>query len=199
MLRVLTQNWWAVALRGLAAVLFGVAAIIWPGITVGVLVAFFGAYALVNGVFAIISAFQGADQNRWWHVLEGVLSILIGVIAWVWPGLTALTLLYFIAAWAIVTGVLAIIASIQLRKQIENEWLLGLSGLASVVFGVIAFVAPGDGALALIWLIGAYAIFFGVLLIAFGFRLRSVGQRLEQVAEGRKQAPGGRGGAAMRA
>jgi uncharacterized membrane protein HdeD (DUF308 family) len=196
MIEALTRNWWAVALRGLAAVLFGLMAIIWPDITVGVLVALFGAFALVGGAFTIIAAFQGDTSDRWWYVADGMLSILIGVIAWVWPGLTALSLLAFVAVWAIVTGVLEMVAAFRLRKVLANEWLLGLGGLASVVFGAIIVIAPGDGAIALIWLIGSYAILFGVLLIALGFRLRAIGRQIEG------SAPGGRtfsGGETMRA
>jgi len=190
MFKVLTQNWWLVALRGVAALLFGVMAIAWPDITVGVLVALFGAYALVDGVFTIIAAFQGESTDRLWHVLGGVLGIIVGVVAWVWPGLTALSLLYFIASWAVITGVLEIIAAIQFRKELPNEWLLGLGGLASVVFGLILFVRPGDGALAILWLLGGYAIFFGVLTIALGFRLRAAGKQDEPSVRGGKSVSG---------
>lgn len=191
MLKALTRYWWLVALRGLTAVLFGVMAIVWPDITVGVLVALFGAYALVDGVFTIVAAFQGTTTDRWWHVLEGALGIAVGVIAWVWPGLTALSLLYFIAAWAILTGVLEMVAAVQFRKELENEWLLGLSGLASVAFGAVLFIWPGDGAVALVWLIGVYAIAYGVLTIAFGFRLGAAGKDLDQVMRGGERFSGG--------
>jgi len=176
MLNEVARYWWVVALRGLAAVLFGIAAFAWPEITLTVLVLMFGAYAVVDGVFALIYAFGSGTPFHGLRAVEGLAGIVMGVIALVWPGITALALLYLIAAWAVVTGILEIIAAIDLRKVIDNEWLLGLGGLASVAFGVILALQPNAGALALIWLIGAYAIFFGVLLIALGFRLRGVGR-----------------------
>lgn len=172
MLDVLARNWWMLALRGVFAILFGLLAIIWPDLTVGVLVAFFGAYALVDGVFAIAAALRGADNDRWVHVAEGVLGILVGVIAWLYPGLTALSLLYFIAAWALITGVIEIVAAIRLRRQISNEWLLILAGVLSVLFGILLIFRPRDSALALVTVIGIYAILFGVTLIGLALRLR---------------------------
>jgi uncharacterized membrane protein HdeD (DUF308 family) len=174
MIEVLARNWWAVALRGVAAVLFGVVAIVWPDITVGVLVAFFGAYALVDGVFAILAAFRATDTDRWWHVAEGVLGILVGLIAWVYPGLTALSLLYFIAAWALVTGVLEIVAAVRLRRHIQGEVWLALSGVLSVLLGILLILRPRDSALALVTVIGIYAIIFGVILVVLGLRLRGL-------------------------
>jgi uncharacterized membrane protein HdeD (DUF308 family) len=175
---VLARNWWAIALRGLLAVLFGLAAFFWPGISLVVLVALFGAYALVDGIFAIVSAFKTKD---WWPLLlEGAAGIAAGALTFLWPGITALALVYVIAAWAIVTGIFEIIAAVRLRKEIENEWLLGLGGLASVVLGVIMIAAPGAGALGLVWAIGAYALVFGVTLIALGFRLRGLKERAER-------------------
>jgi uncharacterized membrane protein HdeD (DUF308 family) len=170
----LARNWWAVALRGALAVLFGLVALIWPGITLGALVLLFGAYALVDGIFAFVAAFRAADRRRqWWpFVLEGLVGVAAGVIAVVWPGLTAVALVYLIAAWAVVTGVFEIVAAVRLRRAITNEWLLGLGGALSVLVGLALLVFPGAGALALVWLIGAYALAFGVLLIALGFRLR---------------------------
>ena len=162
------------AIRGVAAILFGIAAFVWPGITLAALVLLFGAYALVDGIFAVIAGVAARrEQERWWMmILEGVAGIVIGVLTFLYPGITALVLLYFIAAWSIVTGAFEIAAAIRLRKEIEGEWLLGLAGLASVIFGVLLVVLPGPGALALIWLIGSYAIVFGVLLLALAFRLR---------------------------
>jgi uncharacterized membrane protein HdeD (DUF308 family) len=174
MIEALARNWWMMALRGAAAILFGILAIVWPDITVGVLVAFFGAFALVNGIFAIVEAFQADDTDRWWHVAEGVLSILVGVVAWVWPDLTALSLLYFIAAWALVTGVIEIIAAIQLRKQITNEWMLIIGGVLSVLFGILLLFRPRESAIALVVVIGIYAIIFGAILLILAFRLRGL-------------------------
>lgn len=185
MIREITQNWWAIALRGLVAVLFGIGAFAWPGITLVALVLLFGAYAFVDGVFTLVYALTGHSGVRGLLALEGVVGIGAGIATLVWPGITALVLLYLIAAWAIVTGVLEVVAAIDFRKVIENEWLMILGGIASVAFGVILVVAPGAGALAMIWLIGAYAIVGGILLIALGFRLRGLGQDLEKLAGGK--------------
>lgn len=177
LINALARNWWMVLLRGIVAIVFGVAAIAWPDLTVGVLVALFGAYALVDGIFTIVAAFQAQDSDRLLHIAEGALGIIIGLIAWVYPGLTALSLLYFIAAWALITGVIEIIAAIRLRRQIDNEWFLILSGAISVIFGLLLIVRPRDSALALVTVIGIFAIVFGVLLIAFSFRLRGMQDR----------------------
>ncbi|HZQ98140.1 MAG TPA: HdeD family acid-resistance protein [Chloroflexota bacterium] len=178
MVERLSRYWWLFALRGLLAVLFGVALIVWPGIGLGILVLLFGAYALVDGVFAMVHAFGSNDvRHRWAHVIEGIVGIAAGVVTFAWPGITALVLLYVIAAWAIVTGVLELIAAFRLRAHIENELWLGLGGVLSILFGLFLFVAPGAGALAVIWIIAAYAILFGITLIALAFRLRGVGSR----------------------
>ena len=176
MLRTLGRNWWALALRGVAAILLGILAFAWPGITLFVLVLFFGAYMLVDGIFAIVAAVRAAgEEDRWWLLLiEGILGVLAGLVAFFWPGLTALALLYFIAAWAIVTGIMEIVAAVRLRQEIEGEWALGLSGLLSVIFGVLLVVLPAPaGLLSLVWLIGAYAVATGVLLLILAFRVRS--------------------------
>jgi len=191
MFREITSYWWAVALRGLVAVLFAIAAFVWPQITLTALVLLFGIYALVDGFFNLVYAFGSDTQLRWLVAVEGLAGIAVGIIALVWPGTAALALLYLIAAWAVVTGVLEIVAAIQLRQVIENEWLLGLGGLASVAFGVILALQPSAGALAMIWLIGAYALVFGVLLIALGFRLRSLGQQVDERAQGGRRSTGG--------
>jgi len=178
-LEMVTRNWWMFLVRGVLAILFGVVAWVWPDLTVTVLVILFGAYALVDGVFAIIAAIVAGGEGRWLPLLlAGVAGIGIGVITFLWPDVTALALMYLIAAWAIVLGVLQIVAAIQLRSVLENEWALGLAGLASVIFGAIVAIFPGDGAIALIWVIGIFAILFGVLLIALAFRLRRLGEAL---------------------
>ena len=170
----LHRHWWLVALRGLLSVIFGILAWIWPGPTVLALVLLWGAFAIADGVIALITAFRVRDSGRplWPLILIGVAGVIAGLAAVAWPGVTALVLLMFIAAWAIVIGVLQIVTAIRIRKEIHNEWLLGLAGALSIVFGVLMVAAPGAGALAMIWVIGAYAVFFGALLIAAGFRLR---------------------------
>lgn len=175
MLETLTRHWWVLAIRGGAAVIFGLLAFIWPGITVLALVLLFGAYALVDGVLALYAALAGrpwAEGRRGWLALEGVAGVLAAIGAVVWPGMTALVLLYLIAAWAVVTGVAEIGAAIRLRRDIQGEWLMALSGLLSIVFGLLAFFFPGAGAVAVVWLIATYAIFFGAVLEGLAFRLR---------------------------
>jgi uncharacterized membrane protein HdeD (DUF308 family) len=176
---MLTRSWSALAVRGVLAIIFGFLVFTWPGITLGVLVLFFGANALIDGVIALVAAFRGsASGGRWWGMLlQGILGIATGIITFLWPGLTALVLLYLIAAWAIVIGVFEIIAAIRLREEIRGEWLLGLRGVLAIVFGVILFANPGAGALALVWLIGSFAVAFGVLELILAFRLRAHHQR----------------------
>ncbi len=180
MLATLAQNWWAVVLRGVSAVVFGVFAFIWPGLTLAALVLLYGAYALVEGVFAVAAAVANRRSGAfpWGILLAGLAGIAVGVMTFIWPGLTTLVLLYFIAAWAIVRGIFEIVAAVQLRKEIENEWLLGLSGLLSILLGLFLVMAPGAGILAVLWWVGATAIVFGILTIILGFRLRKVKDQL---------------------
>jgi uncharacterized membrane protein HdeD (DUF308 family) len=175
-LPLLARNWWALALRGLAAILFGILAFAWPAITLFVLVIFFGAYMLVDGIFAIVAAVRAAgEEARWWLLLvEGILGVVAGLVAFFWPGLTALALLYLIAAWAIVTGIMEIVGAIRLRQEMVGEWALILGGALSVLFGVLLVAIPARaGLLSLTWLIGAYAVAFGVLLVILAFRVRN--------------------------
>jgi uncharacterized membrane protein HdeD (DUF308 family) len=175
-LALLAKNWWLVALRGIAAILFGVLAAIVPGLTLALLVMLFGAYALIEGGFNVVAAVRGATGGRaWWALLlEGLVSLAAGVVAFIMPGLTALALVYLIAAWAIVTGILEIAVAVRLRKHITGEWWLALSGVLSIAFGVLVSLFPGAGALAMVLWIGAYSIIFGILLLAVAFKLRSV-------------------------
>jgi len=171
---LLARNWWLLALRGLAGVLFGILAFVWPAITLFVLVYLFGAFALVNGICSLVLAWYAPRGYPRFGalILGGILSIAAGLIAFFLPGITALGLLIMIAAWAIVIGVIEIFAAVQLREVIRNEWLLILAGIASVVFGVVLLLYPTAGALVLIWWIGAYALVFGILLMILAFRLR---------------------------
>src|ERR1022692_4435784 len=165
----LGRNWGWIVLRGATAVLFGFLALARPGITLAALVFMWGAYAIVDGILAMVSAWQIRDQNHgrplWSLFVVGALGIAAGVVTYRSPGLTALVLLMVIASWAIGVGVLQVVAAIRLRKEIEGEWALGLSGLLSIGFGILAALHPGAGALAVLWMIGGYAIAFGVLLI----------------------------------
>ena len=183
MLAFWARNWWMVALRGLAAIVFGVMALVWPGITLTALVLLFVAYAVMDGIVTVVTAVSEHETyERWWvMLLQGLLGVVAGVVAFVWPGITTLVLLYLIAAWAVVMGVLTVVAAIQLRKELEGEWLLICSGILSVLFGLILMVRPGAGAVAIAWFIGAYAIFLGVLLIVFAFRLRELDKNIQSM------------------
>ena len=173
MVHALAKNWWLLLLRGIAAIIFGLLAFAWPGLTLLTLILFYGAFALVDGVLAIAAAITGGvPGSRWWLAIVGLLGIAAGLLTFLTPGLTALVLLFFIAGWAIVTGVFEIIGAIKLRKEIDNEWLLILGGIISVLFGVGMMLAPGAGALALVWVIGAYSVVMGVIFVALAFRLR---------------------------
>lgn len=175
-MNALARNWWAVVLRGVIALAFGVIAFFYPPSTLAALVLLFGAYALVDGVFAFIAAVRAAARHERWGalILEAISGVAAGVLTFVWPAMTALVLLYVIAVWAIITGVFEVVAAVRLRKEIQGEWMLGLSGIASVVFGVLLIVSPGSGALVVVWIIGIYAMLFGVLLIGLGLRLRGM-------------------------
>ncbi len=175
---MLADRWWVLVLRGAAAVIFGILTFIAPGASVFALVALFGAYAIVNGVLLLAAtASVPAGVPRWgWLLFESIASIVAGVLTFIWPAITALVLLYLIAAWAIVTGVGQVIAAVRLRETIRHEWLLGLMGVLSIAFGVLLAVFPGAGALAVVIWIGAYALVFGALLVALGLRLRSWGR-----------------------
>ena len=176
----LERNWWLPLVRGIAAILFGIAAFVWPGLTVSVLVLLFGAYVLVDGAIGIVDSIRYRHRIANWGfwLLEGVLGVAVGALTLFMPGVTALVLLMFIAAWAIVGGILRIVAAIQLRKRIEGEWLLILSGVLSVLFGGLLVAIPAVGILSLVWLIGIWAVLFGAVLIALAFRLRRAGKDL---------------------
>jgi uncharacterized membrane protein HdeD (DUF308 family) len=188
---LMARAWWVLLLRGALAVLFGIAALVWPEVTLKALVFLFGAYAIADGLFELaisiggrqVAASLGASTamtsgERIWLALEGAVGIAVGVIAFIWPEITALVLLWLIAFWAILTGVLEIVMAIRLRKQIDNEWWLVVAGAASVVFGLILMLRPGEGAIAVVWLIGIYALVFGAIMIALGLRLRGAARSL---------------------
>jgi uncharacterized membrane protein HdeD (DUF308 family) len=174
LLEQLGRNWGWIALRGVAAVIFGVLAFAWPGATIFVLVLLWGAYALVEGVLALIAAFRIRDGGRpmWTFVVIGILGVAAGIVAFVWPGITALALLTLIAVWAFFMGIFQIVAAVRLRKEIRHEWLLGLSGALSLVFGAVLLARPVEGLVAIVWVVAAYAIVFGILLLVLAFRLK---------------------------
>ncbi|BFU45727.1 HdeD family acid-resistance protein [Krasilnikovia sp. MM14-A1004] len=176
MVEMLSRYWWAVVLRGIAAILFGVVTLVWPGPTVFALVLLFGAYALVDGVFTLASVLGRNHDgvrtgSRSWLIVQGIAAVLMGILTFVWPGVTTLVLLWLIAAWALITGVLQVVAAVLLRREMRHEWLLALSGMLSVAFGILLIVWPAAGALAILTLIGAYAILFGIALAVLGVRL----------------------------
>jgi uncharacterized membrane protein HdeD (DUF308 family) len=173
LLQALARNWWLLLLRGVGAILFGVLTFVWPGISLTALILMYGVFALADGVFSVAAAVMGgAPAPRWWLALVGLLGIAVGILTFVMPGVTAIVLLMFIAGWAIVTGVLQIIGAIRLRKEIDNEWMLILLGALSVLFGLYVVIFPGAGALAIVWVIGIYAILAGLMMVGFALRLR---------------------------
>jgi len=171
---MLARRWWILAIRGAAAILFGLLTFVAPASSLYALIILFGAYAIVDGAFDIGLAFRGTHAGKHWGslIFQGVISIAAGVLTFMWPKMSALVLLLVIAAWAVITGASALAAAVRLRKHIQGEWMLGLAGLLSIAFGLLLFVYPGPGALAVIIWIGADAILHGALLLALAFRLR---------------------------
>lgn len=179
MIERFSAHWWVFALRGVAAILFGLIALFNPEITIYVLVLIFGAYALVDGVFAIGVSIRGshADQ-RWWILLtEGIASLVVGVVSFLNPNITAFVFAYLLAAWAILTGVFAIISAVQMRTHLPDEWMWIVSGVISIAFGIAIAVLPAAGVILWSYLIGVYAFIAGVALLAFSLRLRSYALR----------------------
>jgi uncharacterized membrane protein HdeD (DUF308 family) len=171
---ILARNWWILAVRGLAAIAFGILTVISPGSSLLALVILFGAYAIVDGAFNLVMGLSGARGRRWTiMVVQGLLGIAAGVLTFIWPAITTLVLLSLIGVWAVVSGVLQIVAAVRLRQQIQGEWLLGLAGALSIVFGVLLLLFPAAGALTVVLWIGAWALVFGVLTLVLAFRLRS--------------------------
>jgi uncharacterized membrane protein HdeD (DUF308 family) len=170
----LARSWWALALRGLVAVLFGLAALFWPGLVLTALILLFGAYVLVDGVLVIIAAFRSSrvGMTKWVLLTEGGIGILFGIVALGWPDLTALGLLYIIAFWAVLAGIAKILRAILLRREIESEWSMALGGILSVILGIVLLFLPGTALLAYAWLIGLFALALGIMLIVYAFRAR---------------------------
>jgi uncharacterized membrane protein HdeD (DUF308 family) len=183
MLGILSRNWWIFAIRGVAAILFGISAAIWPALTITVLALFLAAYLLVDGISMLIALVRGdpvARRNAWSVAIIGVLGVAAGVIAFFYPNVTAVALLYVVAFWSIAIGVFQVIAAISLRREIEGELWLAIGGIVAIVFGVYLAVFPGSGLVSLGFLVAIYAIAFGVSSLLLAFKLRNVGtQRIE--------------------
>jgi len=165
---------WQLTIRGLALILFGIMALIWPNLTVAVLAILFGVYALVDGVVSVVGAILNRKTSPNWTLLliMGLISIIAGIFAISNPGVTSLALLYIIAVWALLIGLVSILTAVRLRREIEGEWVMIAAGVLSIVFGIALIVAPGAGAVALVWLIGAYAIILGILDMLLAARAR---------------------------
>ena len=174
-----TRNWWGLLIRGILAMLFGIMAFTMPGLTLVTLVLLYGIYALADGLTAL---WVGGLARAWWFVLLGILGVVVGIYTFIYPGITAVALLYLIAAWAIARGIFEIVTAIQLRKEISNEWMLILAGILSILFGVAMAANPAAGALAVVWIIGAYALLVGLMMIVLAFRLRGLSGHTEKFA-----------------
>ncbi len=184
MLNMLTSKWWTFAVQGVAALVFGILTMIWPGTSLRVMIALFGAFAVVTGVLLVAASFDAAKQRLHWGSLlaAGILDVVVGLVTWFWPGLTALGVLYLVVAWALVTGILYIVASVELSDVIPHAWLLTLTGVLSVVLAVVLAVHPRDGILSLVYVVGIYAILAGIAELIFAFRLRDLGQGVSSTA-----------------
>jgi uncharacterized membrane protein HdeD (DUF308 family) len=176
-----SMRWWAFVIRGVLAIVFGLIALFQPGIALASLILVFGAYAFVDGIFAIVAGLSGPSEQRIWLLIVGILGVGAGIIAFVNPGLTALSLLLLIGFWAIVIGVLEIVAAWRYRASIQNEFWLALSGIVAVLFGIYVTISPSGGALAVVWIIGWYAILAGVTLVILGFRMRMLKNSIQSV------------------
>jgi uncharacterized membrane protein HdeD (DUF308 family) len=165
----------ALIVRGIVGVVVGIIAFLWPGITIAALVVIFGVYAIFDGITNLVLGFSRTGAHgRWAHVLQGVVGIAAGVLTFMWPAISALVLILFIGAWAIITGVFEIVAAIRLRQVITGEWMLVLSGIVSILFGVMVFAFPLAGAVGISWILGAYAMTAGIILISLGVKLRKL-------------------------
>jgi uncharacterized membrane protein HdeD (DUF308 family) len=182
---ILAENWWAVALRGVLGIVFGIVAFLLPGATMLSIILIFAGYMMADGVLGIVAAVRAArSHDRWgWLTFEGILSIVTGIIAALWPGLTAIAFVLLVAAWAIVTGGLMVAAAFDLNTE-HGRWWLALSGFVSIIFGCLLIAAPLLGALVLTWWVAAYALAFGVVLVILAFRLRSGSSDQSQGAAG---------------
>jgi uncharacterized membrane protein HdeD (DUF308 family) len=183
MLSLVSRDWWVYAVRGIAAILFGIMALVWPGPTLAVLVLLFGAYAFVDGVTLLITLARGdalARSHGWITGFMGMFGIVVAIATFVWPGMTALTLLYLVAIWAIAMGILQIAAAIEFRKEIDGEFWMVLGGILAILFGGLLVVSPGTGLLSLVWLVGFWAELFGISSLGVAYRLRGIDRDLNK-------------------
>ena len=173
--QAIRRNWWMLAVRGVLAIIFGIIALVDPGIALLAFIYVFAAYAFIDGIIAAYTAIrERGSLKRWgWVLFEGILGIIVGIVAFIHPGFTALVLLYVVAIWAVVTGIMEIAAAFAIRGFAAREWALGLAGVVSIIFGIVLFIFPGAGILSILWLVGIYAIVFGVLFIVRSFQMRS--------------------------
>ena len=190
MLGELSRSWWVVVVRGAAAVLFGLVALFWPGVTTVALAFVFGAFALVDGIVLGFAAFRAASGTRLALVIQSVLGILLGVAALIWPTVAVVALVFVIGAWAVVTGVAEIVTAVRLRAHLTSEWLLIFAGALSVIFGLLLWLWPGLGAMAMVAVVGVYAIVFGIALMIAGFRLRGAADAVASSGEDETESDG---------
>jgi uncharacterized membrane protein HdeD (DUF308 family) len=179
MIPAIAGNWWALIIRGLIALALGIVTIAWPGVTVGALVLLFGVYSFIDGVLGFVGAVKASKNHERWGYLvaEGILGVLAALVTFAWPAITAIALVYVVAAWAIITGALELAAAFRLRKYITGELLLALAGVISILFGIMLIASPIAGALVIATWIGVYELIFGVMLLFLGVRLRGWSRR----------------------
>jgi uncharacterized membrane protein HdeD (DUF308 family) len=188
---LLLGDWRTVAVRGVAAVMFGLLTLFWPGLTLTALVLLFGAFVLLNGAMILTATLRGAPETRderGWLILEGVVSVVAGLVTFAWPGITTLVLLYLIAVWAAVSGALELAIAVRLRRALPHEWLLALAGVFSLLFAALLVISPRSGALAITWLIGWYSMVAGGLVLALAFRLRKLESLPQRRSSSARQA-----------
>jgi uncharacterized membrane protein HdeD (DUF308 family) len=194
MLSLVSRDWWVYAIRGIAAILFGIMALIWPALTLAVLVLLFGAYAFVDGVALLVALARGdvlARRHKWVTGLMGALGIGAAIVTLVLPGMTALTLLYVVAIWAIIMGILQIVAAIEFRREIDGELFMVFGGILSIAFGGVLVAFPGAGLLSLVWLVGFWAELFGFSSLGFAYRLHGIDHDLNKLADAHKPSTAG--------
>lgn len=188
MIRAISKYWWVFTLRGGIAIAFGLASLLWPALTLGIMVLLFGLFALFEGLLTILTSFgKGDEKGGWTFLFEGLAGILVCVIvllgssigAMLWPRVAVVMLVFYIAGWAILAGLFKIITAIRIRREIKGEWILGFSGLISILVGLILIFRPGAGILAVAWLIGIFAIILGVFQLLVGLKFRGMGSRFK--------------------